>query len=93
MHFLNLYIYMFVFLITIYTILFQRNLKLKIIQKQNELKLFLFFSSYVFWFGDLNFRVEQFSKSQIESFVAERDYDVLMRQDQVLTIHYIIITS
>ena len=39
--------------------------------------------SYVFWFGDLNFRVDSFSKEEIESHVKERKFEPLLKKDQV----------
>ena len=39
--------------------------------------------SYVFWFGDLNFRVDQFTRRELEDLISQREYDKMLQEDQV----------
>ncbi|KAK3084249.1 hypothetical protein FSP39_010688, partial [Pinctada imbricata] len=38
----------------------------------------------VFWLGDLNFRVDDFSREEVESHIAKKLYDPLLEKDQLL---------
>jgi len=42
-----------------------------------------FSSSYVFWMGDLNFRIDGIPNAEVRQKAVERDFDSLKKQDQV----------
>ena len=39
--------------------------------------------SYVFWMGDLNFRIDKLSKKEIEVLIEKKEYKDLWQHDQV----------
>ena len=39
--------------------------------------------SYVFWIGDLNFRIDEVPKKEIEDRISKKDYEYLWQFDQV----------
>ena len=48
--------------------------------------ILLLFCSYVFWMGDLNFRLDDLPKAEIEKRVIDGDYEYLQKHDQVYLI-------
>ena len=39
--------------------------------------------SYVFWFGDLNFRIDNVKNDDIRKKAKDKDYEPLLKHDQV----------
>ena len=48
-----------------------------------EIYVMLLFYSYVFWAGDLNFRLNDVSRSKTLELLQEKDYKSLVKSDQV----------
>ena len=46
------------------------------------------FCSYVFWFGDLNFRIDNVKNDDIRKKAKDGDYDPLLQHDQVKLVLY-----
>jgi len=46
----------------------------------------VFACSYVFWLGDLNFRMDQLSAQEVKSRIAVGDVESLWIYDQVITL-------
>jgi len=51
--------------------------------------LLLVISSYVFWFGDLNFRIEGLTYEEVLECIEDRKFDTLLERDQVTNVDII----
>ncbi|XP_048751805.1 inositol polyphosphate 5-phosphatase K-like isoform X2 [Ostrea edulis] len=39
---------------------------------------------YVFWMGDLNFRIDKYSREEVEKYIEKKDFETLLKQDQLM---------
>lgn len=40
-------------------------------------------NSYVFWIGDLNFRIDDLTQEEVQNLIEKKDFETLRKKDQV----------
>ncbi|XP_078337559.1 phosphatidylinositol 4,5-bisphosphate 5-phosphatase A-like isoform X2 [Crassostrea virginica] len=39
---------------------------------------------YIFWMGDLNFRIDDLTREEVEKYIKQKNFDTLMKRDQLI---------
>ncbi|XP_062579807.1 inositol polyphosphate 5-phosphatase K-like [Saccostrea cucullata] len=44
----------------------------------------IFDHDFIFWMGDLNFRIDNYTREEVEKYIEKKDFETLLKQDQLV---------